>query len=79
MRDPDWLREPPPTDESIVYVSISEDAKLTPQITEALTQLSKALQDLGKGVPPNPCKSYGPCQPFWFKKCWSYSSCRIKQ
>ena len=78
MRDPDWLREPPPPDESIVYVSIPEGAELTPQIAEALTHLSRALQELDKGVPPNPCNPLSICQQFHWKKCFSFSSCRIK-
>jgi hypothetical protein len=78
MRDPDWLKEPPPTDESIVYVSIPKGAELTPQITEALTQLSRALLGGDQDVPPNPCKPFSICQEFWWKNCYHFNSCKIK-
>jgi hypothetical protein len=79
VRDPDWLREPPPPDESIVYVSVPEGATLTPQITEALTHLSRALLDLDEGiVPPNPCNPFKICDEFWWKNCYHFNSCRIK-
>ena len=85
MRDPDWLREPGPPGEPIVYVSIPEGAKLTPEITEALTRLSKALHGLDKDAQgkKKPCNPYtgcylDSCLPMTTSNCFSYQTCRVK-
>lgn len=85
MRDSDWLREPGDPGEPVIYVSIPEGAKLTPQITEALTRLSAALHDLGKAAPAkkSPCQpkqtcNLDSCLPFTISNCFRYETCRIK-
>jgi hypothetical protein len=86
VRDPDWLREPAPRDESIVYVSVPEGEKLTPQIAEALTHLSRALHHLDRAPDRMPpcfdyyyCNGFQNCYPFVIKNCAFFSTCRIKQ
>ena len=85
MRDSDWLREPGTLDEPVIYVSIPEGAKLTPQISEALTRLSAALHDLGKAVPAKkgPCQPLrtcvlDSCQPMTISTCFRYETCKVK-
>jgi hypothetical protein len=86
VRDPDWLREPVPLDESIVYVSVPEGAKLTPQIAEALTHLSRALHHLDRAPDSTPpcfdyfyCNGFSFCYPYVEKNCAFFTSCRIKE
>jgi hypothetical protein len=87
MHDPNWLKEPDPSGEPVVYVSIPEHAKLTPEITEALNVLSKALQELGEQTPHTKTKPCGDltfcspldiCQTYSSKQCFVLSSCRIR-
>jgi hypothetical protein len=85
MRDPNWLREPGPSGEPIIYISIPEGAKLTPQIAEALTHLSGALHDLGKEAPAkkSPCQplktcNLDSCLPMTTSNCFRYETCRVQ-
>jgi hypothetical protein len=85
VRDPDWLRKPGPPGEPIIYVSIPEGAKLTPQIAEALTRLSGALHDLNKDAPAkkSPCQPLtscilNSCLPLTTSNCFRYETCRVK-
>ena len=85
MRDPNWLKEPDPSGEPVVYVSIPEDAKLTPDIREALNRLSKAMQELGKETPDKkPCSDLIYCAPlescrvYSSRTCFVLASCRIQ-
>lgn len=41
MSDPTWLKEPDPSGDAAVYVSIPEGSQLTPELTEALTRMSR--------------------------------------
>jgi hypothetical protein len=85
MSDPNWLKEPDPSGDAVVYVSIPKDAKLNPEIREALNQLSKALQEVDKITPDRGIKcpdyewcSLENCRPFDAKPCFDLVSCRIK-
>lgn len=87
MSEPIWLKEPDKSGDSIVYVSFPEGSQLTPELTEALTQLGKALQGLDKGTleaQVKPCPSFHSCtlqkcQPYTLQKCFSYLTCRIQE
>ena len=88
MSDPIWLKEPDKSGDSIVYVSMPEGSKLTPELQEALTRLGKALQDLGKpttaAAPKKPCPTFHTCtlqgcQPYTIQKCFLYMTCRIQE
>jgi hypothetical protein len=86
MSDPNWLKEPDPSGDAVVYVSIPENAKLTPEVTEALKRLGKALQDedAADKAEANPCKGlrvcnpFRNCQPLHTIPCFVLASCRIK-
>jgi hypothetical protein len=84
MSDSNWLKEPDPSGDAVVYVSIPEGSKLTPELTEALTRLSGALHDLGKNAPAktpcNPLRSctLGFCQPMFTKSCFMYVTCKVQ-
>jgi hypothetical protein len=82
----DWLKEPDKAGDAVVYVSIPEGNKLTPELAEALTRLGKALQDREREMPElskrqctdlNPCRQDPICQPQTQRKCYVYSVCRI--
>jgi hypothetical protein len=87
MSDPNWLKEPDASGDAVVYVSIPEGSQLTPELTDALTRLGKALQDLGKETPNTPtrrCATFHSCnleacQPYTIQNCLSYLTCRIKE
>jgi hypothetical protein len=87
MRDPDWLKEPDPSGEAVIYVSIPENAKLTPEVVKALTELGKALQAEDAAdkaqLAPCPrlrvCSPFRNCQPLASNPCFRLTSCRIKQ
>jgi hypothetical protein len=84
MRDPNWLKEPDPSGDAVVYVSIPEDAKLTPDMTEALKRLSKAMQESQEAPARADCKGlrrcapFKACQPLLTAPCYILTSCRIK-
>jgi len=84
MSDPNWLKEPDPSGDAVVYVSIPEDAKLTPEITEALNRLSKAMQESQVAPATADCKKLRTCNPFKSCQplntipCFILTSCRIK-
>jgi len=84
MPDPDWLRKPDPAGEPLVYVSIPKGKKLTPEITEALTNLSAALHALGKAEDKKkPCNPFtkcnlDSCQPMTTAPCFRYETCRVQ-
>jgi len=85
MSDSNWLKEPDPSGNAVVYISIPEGKKVTPEITEALTRLSGVLQHLGKAaVTEKACNPYhectlGFCQPMTTKKCFMYVTCRVQE
>jgi hypothetical protein len=85
MSDSNWLKEPDPSGNAIVYVSIPEGRKLTPELTEALTRLGGALQKTDKAATPaKPCNPYrectlGWCQPMTTKKCFLYVTCHVQE
>lgn len=85
MSDSSWLKEPDPSGNAVVYVSIPEGSKLTPELTEALNRLSGALQSLGKATPAkeNPCNPFWTCtlwfcQPVTKKSCFKYVTCKVE-
>ena len=51
MSDSNWLKEPDPSGNAVVYVSIPEGSKLTPELTEALTRLGAFLRQRGPERP----------------------------
>jgi hypothetical protein len=85
MSDPNWLKEPDPSGDAVVYVSIPEDAKLTPDITEALKRLSKAIQESQEAPARTDCNlrrcaPFKNCQPLLVTSpCYVLTSCRIKE
>jgi hypothetical protein len=88
MRDFNWLKEPHPSGEPVVYVSIPEGTKMTPDITEALKRLSVALNGLAKEdstkLKPFPCDflryctPFENCQPLLSQPCYVLATCTIK-
>jgi hypothetical protein len=83
MLDRDWLKEPDPSGEPVLYVSIPKDAKLTPDIKEALDRLSVAMNGLRVDAPDKPCNPLncrlGICLPMHQSNCLILLSCRIKE
>jgi hypothetical protein len=86
MSEPTWLKEPDPSGNAIVYVSIPEGHKSTPELAEALMNLARALQDLNKEKHLN--KKKGPCPALWScdlfgcepwstRPCANFSTCVI--
>jgi hypothetical protein len=79
----DWLKEPDKAGDAVVYVSIPEGSKVTPELAEALTRLGKALQDREMPeVSKRKCTDLTVCrdiicQPQKQRKCLVYSVCRI--
>jgi hypothetical protein len=79
----DWLKEPNKAGDAVVYVSIPEGNKVTPELAEALIRLGKALQDREMPeVPKRKCTGLYVCreqlcQPLTQRKCFFYSVCRI--
>jgi hypothetical protein len=79
----DWLKEPNKEYDAVVYVSIPEGSKVTPELAEALTRLGKALQD--REMPEVTKRKCGDltvcrdaiCNPNYQRKCFIYSVCRI--
>jgi hypothetical protein len=81
MSELDWLKEPDKAG-GVVYVSIPEGSKVTPELAEALTRLGKALQDREMPEVPKPKCPYLVCRdiicnPLTQRKCLIYSVCRI--
>lgn len=92
MSDPIWLKEPDKSGDSIVYVSMPEGSKLTPELQDALTRLGKALQEIPKETAVareapgkrKPCPTFHSCtlqgcQPYTIQKCFFYMTCRIQE
>jgi hypothetical protein len=82
MSDPNWLREPDPAGKAVVYLSIPEGAKLTPDVEDAINRLSAALLDLGNEKGSKfctflNCESLNGCMPLHSQNCFILRTCRI--